>query len=88
VKGPLVAGVLRATRVEFEDAPEAEEVELKGTISAFVSVSSFAVAGRTIDASGAKFEDGQASDLANGRSVEVKGLVQGTVVKAKEIKFR
>jgi Domain of unknown function (DUF5666) len=88
VKGPLVAGVLKATRVEFEDAPEAEEVELKGTISAFVSVSSFAVASRTIDASGAKFEDGQASDLANGRSVEVKGLLQGAVVKAKEIKFR
>ena len=88
VKGPLASGVLKATRVEFEDAPEAEEVELKGTISAFVSVSSFVVASRTIDASGAKFEDGQASELANGRSVEVKGLVQGTVVKAKEIKFR
>jgi len=88
VKGPLVAGVLKATRVEFEDAPEAEEVELKGTISAFVSTANFVVAGRTIDAGGAKFEDGQASDLANGRSVEVKGLVQGTVVKAKEVKFR
>jgi len=88
VKGPLVAGVLKATRVEFEDAPEAEEVELKGTISAFVSVSSFVVASRAIDASGAKFENGQASDLANGRSVEVKGLVQGTVVRAKEVKFR
>ncbi len=88
VKGPLVGGVLKATRVQFEDAPEAEEVELKGTISAFASVSSFVVAGRTIDASAAKFEEGQASDLANGRSVEVKGLVQASVVKAKEIKFR
>ena len=88
VKGPLAGGVLKATRVEFEDAPEAEEVELKGTISAFVSVSSFVVASRAIDANGAKFENGQASDLANGRSVEVKGLVQGTVVRAKEVKFR
>ena len=88
VKGPLAGGVLKATRVQFEDAPEAEEVELKGTISAFASVSSFVVAGRTIDASAAKFEEGQASDLANGRSVEVKGLVQASVVKAKEIKFR
>lgn len=88
VKGPLVAGVVKATRVEFEDAPEAEEVEIKGTISAFVSVSDFVVAGRKVDASGAKFEDGAASELANGRSVEVKGLVQGGVVKAKEVKFR
>lgn len=88
VTGSLVAGVLAATRVEFEDAPEAEEIEVKGTISSFVSVSNFVVAGRKVDASDAEFEDGNAGNLANGRSVEVKGMLVGTTLKAKEVKFR
>ena len=88
VRGPLVAGVIKATRVDFEDEPEGDEVEVKGTISSFVSRSSFVVAGRKIDASEASFEDGQASDLANGRSVEVKGVLVGTTVRASKVKFR
>lgn len=88
VKGSLVAGVLMATRVEFDDAPETEDIEVKGTISSFVSVSNFVVAGRKVDASDAEFDDGDASDLANGRSVEVKGTLEGTTLKAEKVKFR
>jgi hypothetical protein len=87
-RGSLVVGVLMATRVDFEDAPGGEEIEVKGTISAFVSVSNFVVAGRRVDASSAEFEDGSASDLANGRSVEVKGMLVGTTLKATEVQFR
>lgn len=89
VKGALVAGVLMATRVEFKDAPEEEEeIEVKGTITSFVSVSNFMVAGRRVDARDAEFDDGDASDLANGRSVEVKGRLAGATLKAEEVKFR
>ncbi|MBN8478777.1 MAG: hypothetical protein J0L91_07410 [Burkholderiales bacterium] len=88
VRGPLVSGIVKATRVSFEDEDEGGEVEVKGTISSFVSRSNFKVAGRAIDAGGATFEDGSASDLANGRSVEVKGTLDGSVVRASKVKFR
>ena len=89
VRGSLVAGVLMATQVEFKDAPAAEEdLEVKGTIGSFVSVSSFRVAGRKVDASAAAFVNGNAADLANGRSVEVKGRLDGTTLKAERVKFR
>jgi hypothetical protein len=80
--------VIKATRVEFADQPEGDDIEVKGTISSFVSRSNFVVAGRKIDASEASFEDGQASDLANGRSVEVKGVLAGGTVRASKVKFR
>ncbi|HVJ73819.1 MAG TPA: DUF5666 domain-containing protein [Casimicrobiaceae bacterium] len=88
VKGALTGGVLMATHVEFKDAPEAEEIEVKGTVSSFVSVSNFVVAGRKVDASSAEFDDGDASGLANGTSVEVKGMLVGTTLKATKVKFR
>jgi len=50
-------------------------------------VSNFTVAGRVIDASSAKFSDGTAADLANGKSVQVHGVLNGQVVNATEVEF-
>ncbi len=85
--GPLVSGVVRATTIDVEDAPESHQIELEGRISGFVSVSQFTVAGRAVDASGAMVHDGTAAKLANGRRVQVKGTLVGGVVRASSLEF-
>lgn len=87
VKGPLQNGVLVATTVQIEDSQEPQEISVQGLITNFVSVADFTVAGRTVDASNTKFDNGTAADLANGRSVEVQGFLSGQVLKAKELEF-
>ena len=87
VVGPVISGVLLATRIEVKDAPEQQEASVKGAITSFVSVANFTVAGRTVDASSATFEDGSAAQLANGRQVEVEGVLVGTVLRAKKVSF-
>ena len=96
VRGPIVSGVLIATRVEIKAAtpittPPLSNVvtfEATGAISAFVSVSSFTVGGQTIDASTATFKDGSAASLANGVTVEVKGTLAAGVVKATRVEIK
>lgn len=87
VTGVLQNGVLIATTVTLEDPPEPVEISVRGLITNFVSVANFTVAGRTVDATNAKFSDGQASDLANGRSVQVQGFLNGQVLKATEVEL-
>ena len=85
--GPLVNGVLRATSISVEDSSSDQAVEVEGTISNFVSVSQFTVAGRTIDASTAHFSGGNATNLANGRRVQVHGTLVSGVVRASTVEF-
>ncbi len=92
IKGTLANGVVKATLVKFDDdlgtnPPVSNEFEAQGAISNFVSVSSFVIAGRTIDASAAIFMRGSAADLRNGTIVEVKGTLVDGVVKATLVKF-
>jgi hypothetical protein len=87
VKGTVAAGVLRATSLELEDAPEIEGAKVEGTITGFVSVSNFKVAGRTVDASSASFSHGTAADLANGKQVKIEGKLVGTVLEASKVEF-
>lgn len=93
VEGELRGGVLVATSVEIRrpDGGEAEHFELKGVVANFVSVSDFEVKGQRVDASAATFEDGTASDLANGVSVRIEGRLSGTaggaVLLADEVRF-
>ena len=63
---------------------DANEVELKGTITAFTSQASFSVNGIPVDASGAVFGNGAAS-LALGARVEVKGSSANGVVIATRV---
>jgi hypothetical protein len=86
-RGTVVAGVLVAAKIEIKDATQGVEASVKGAISSFVSSSNFVVAGRTVDASAAAFEHGSASTLANGLRVEVEGVLDGAVLRAKHVSF-
>ena len=81
--------MLRATTVEIEDAPaNGQEIHVQGVISGYVSAARFVVAGRTIDASAAEFGDGKATDLRDGRVVDVEGRLYDGVVRAKHVEFK
>jgi hypothetical protein len=56
-------------------------------IGTFSSVSSFTLAGATIDATNANFERGTAVNLRAGVLVEVKGVRVGGIVKATRVRF-
>jgi cytochrome c-type biogenesis protein CcmE len=86
VFGNMKDGKLLATKVRFFRDIDGE-IRLIGFITDYVSQSSFKVRGVAVDASAATFEDGTASDLANGRLVELKGSTQGNIVKATEVEF-
>jgi hypothetical protein len=87
VKGALAGAVLKATMVEFEDAATLEGASAKGKVTDFVSIANFKVAGRSIDASAARFEGGTAADLRNGKEVEVDGTLVGAILKAARVAF-
>jgi hypothetical protein len=88
VVGTVSGGVLRAAKVEIKDAPELTEASVKGAITNYVSIANFTVAGRKVDASTATFENGTAANLANGRQVEIEGLLNGAVLVAKKVSFQ
>jgi Domain of unknown function (DUF5666) len=81
-----VGGVWVATRIDDagQRPDDANEVELKGTITAFTSQASFSVNGIPVDASHATFGDG-AAGLALGARVEVKGSSANGVVIATRV---
>jgi hypothetical protein len=87
VKGTLQNGVLMATSVQIQDSSEPQEISVQGLVTNFQSVKSFVVAGRKIDASGAHFEGGSASNLANGVKVQVEGTFNGQTVVATHVEF-
>lgn len=78
VKGSVVNSVLVASKVEVEGESNARawrETELHGTVSALdASAKTFVLRAVTIDYSTvSEWKDGSASDLADGKRVEVKG---------------
>ncbi len=90
--------LMTATEIELEDLEDAEfdpaegeEVEVEGFVSGFTSISHFFVNGKLVDASGARFEGGLASDLADDVRVEAEGvwtMIDGDLVLlAEEIEF-
>ena len=91
VKGTLTGGVVHAASVEIKSTPvppsAGVEFEATGAISGFVSVSSFQLSGKTIDASAASFERGSATDLRNGVQVEVNGTLTAGIVHATRVRF-
>ena len=99
VHGTVVSGIIKATRVEIKRAavtpptpttpPSADaSFEATGTVSGFVSASSFVVSGVTINASAATFKNGSAADLKNGAVVEVKGTLSGGIVRATSVEIK
>ena len=61
---------------------------VEGTITDFASQARFKVDGQLVDAMQARFENGVASDLANGRRVGVIGTVTGGVLVASKVEFK
>lgn len=64
-----------------------ERVELEGRVTAFTSITDFAVGGVPVDARGARFEGG-AAGLVQGAKVEVKGSLRGGVLLASEVEVK
>jgi hypothetical protein len=87
VQGTLANGKLIAKKLRFFRPDQDGEIRLIGMVSDFVSVSSFKVRGVAVDASAARFDGGTATELMNGRLVEIKGAAAGSVVQATEVKF-
>ncbi|HUL64072.1 MAG TPA: DUF5666 domain-containing protein [Burkholderiaceae bacterium] len=76
---------LVATHIEVR-APMAT-ARLIGPITDFVSQSDFKVQDQPIDASGATFKNGAATDLANGKQVLIDGSLSGGTVIATTVVF-
>lgn len=87
VKGTVVAGVLQATEVDFEDG--SGSYEIKGSISALnTATSTFVVNSVTVSYASARFEDGSAANLRVGARVEVEGSAGNNgVVTASKVEF-
>ena len=91
VRAARSAAGLVATRIVRLDASAPPDsgsaTKAEGVITDFVSVASFRVAGRKVNASSAKFEGGIAGDLRDGRRVDVAGVLSGDVLLATAVAF-
>jgi hypothetical protein len=67
--------------------PDVPELRVRGLITAFTSAASFAVDGRTVDASAAAFPDGSAG-LGPGVRVEIEGRSSAGVLRASRVSIR
>ena len=95
VEGRAVAGVIIAAKVSVETEDDARHgrFELHGAVSGVDGTAkTFLLRGLAVSFAdpAVQFKDGVASDLANGRQVEVKGAlsVDGTRVVAQTIEFK
>ena len=76
----------RVVRVDLQVAGGSDATsEVEGTITEFVSIASFKVAGQSVNANSAKIEGGVGGDLAVGRRVAVEGLLAGNVLLATRV---
>ena len=88
VEGGTVSGKLKATQVRVLKTSDDVDASLLGDATDFVTASSFKVRGHVVDASAAVFTGASASDLGNGAHLEVRGKVQGDVLKATAVTFK
>lgn len=77
---------LQAQQIEIKGRV-ASTLEVKGAVGDFVSLSNFKVAGQKVDASKAEIKDGKSASLANGRVVNVKGVLTNGVLMAGQVSF-
>ncbi|HPH70560.1 MAG TPA: DUF5666 domain-containing protein, partial [Kofleriaceae bacterium] len=94
--GAFLNGVFMASIVHIEDASSSNsssssasgDAEMKGAVSNYVSIANFTVQGQVVDASSAVFEDGTATDVANGAVVEVHGKIVGGILIASRVEIK
>ncbi|STQ91519.1 DUF5666 domain-containing protein [Iodobacter fluviatilis] len=77
---------LQAQQIEIKGRV-ATTLEVKGAVSDFVLLSNFKVAGQKVDASKAEIKEGKSGSLANGRVVNVKGVLTNGVLMASQVSF-
>ncbi|WP_144290209.1 DUF5666 domain-containing protein [Ideonella sp. A 288] len=85
------AGGFDCDRVQVRERigmPDASSVELEGYVSDVVSIGNFRLDGMGVNAALATLRDGTAADLANGRRVEVEGVVTDGVLVASRLLFK
>jgi len=92
VEGRLTAArEVEASEIELEDEfdhhEDEDEVSLTGFVQSFMGIDDFFVGQQAVDASGAEFENGNASMLEDGTLVEVDGEIVDGVLIADEIEF-
>lgn len=85
VRGKMRSGQLRAEQAEIVQPGAATEYSMEGLVSDYTTLSAFVVRGEKIDASQSAFVGGTASNLANGRTVRIKGRAQSGRLVAREI---
>ena len=86
---PLANGqfVARVVRIGGLSVPEAAALTLDGVVTDYKTVSSFRVGGYAVDATGAQFVGGTASDLRDGRIVRASGTVNASVLRATRVEL-
>lgn len=88
VRGKVVGGKLVASSIEIKRTDLPALGVVKGTITDFVSATNFKVGGQSVTTTATTvFQDGVAGSLANGRVVEVKGVLSGGVITAAVVQF-
>lgn len=87
VYGTWQAGVLKATRIEIENAQTLGEVEIEAAIELVISPGVFVVRGQRCDATLATISHGTLADLILGAKVHLKGIMSGDVVKVTELEL-
>ena len=93
VEGVVTNGVLVASKVEIEDRrPAVRELELRGEMSNLdTTAKTFALRGVTVWYGGTvQYKDGVEATLANGKRVEVKGVLSSdrTRLEARRVEFK
>lgn len=92
-----VTSTFTATKIDFEDAEDAEfeglegqHFEIEGLVSGFTATpGTFIVGTMTVQTTGStKFRGGIAADLANNVRVEVEGQKLGGVLQVEKVKFK
>lgn len=86
---PLANGefVARVVRIGGTNVPDAALLTLDGVVTDYKAVSSFRVGGYAVDATGAQFVGGTATDLRDGRFVRASGTVNASVLRATRVEF-
>jgi hypothetical protein len=84
--GALRKGVLVAKSVTITEAGSSPEFRLSGLVSSYQSLGDFKLNAVSIDASGASFTAGDATQVGLGAKVAVVGQVQGRKLVASKIK--
>jgi hypothetical protein len=88
VSGVWQSGVLKAAKIEVQDAQKVETVEISGRIQEFTSLANFVVRGQPCDASGLSVvSNGKLTDLKLGVSVKLKGTKAGDVLKVTKLEI-